>query len=182
MAHEIRIVALDPILEGVSQAICQILPTRFGARCTLGESLAIPEGAYDPTRKQYRSDSLLGYLRLMAPRRPEKVLGVTGWDIYAPGLNFVFGHAIRGGRHALISTARLRPEFYGEPPNETLFLERVQKEAVHELGHVYGLDHCPDARCVMNFSNSIRDVDAKSSDFCPRCRQKLERLVSREEA
>jgi len=42
---------------------------------------------------------------------------------------------------------------------------------VHELGHTYGLGHCPDTHCVMHFSNSLRDTDIKSATFCPACQE-----------
>jgi archaemetzincin len=48
------------------------------------------------------------------------------------------------------------------------------KEAVHELGHMFGLDHCSDLRCVMHFSNSLADTDRKGRDFCPSCRARLD--------
>jgi archaemetzincin len=87
--------------------------------------------------------------------------------------NFIFGLAQLRGRVALVSTRRLDPTFYGEKPSPGLFLERVVKEAIHELGHTFGLGHCADPRCVMSFSNSISDVDAKSAAFCPDCKKKL---------
>jgi pyruvate-formate lyase-activating enzyme len=34
-------------------------------------------------------------------------------------------------------------------PDEALFLARVVKEAVHELWHTFGLEHCRDRRCVI---------------------------------
>jgi archaemetzincin len=46
----------------------------------------------------------------------------------------MFWGSLHTGRAALISLFRLKPEFYGEPANEELFLERAVKEAVHELG------------------------------------------------
>jgi len=52
-----------------------------------------------------------------------------------------------------------------------LFRERLTKEAVHELGHVYGLGHCRDRRRVMAFSNALADTDEKRADFCVRCRK-----------
>lgn len=43
------------------------------------------------------------------------------------------------------------------------------KEAVHELGHTFGLVHCIDPKCVMFFSNSLADTDNKNTKFCKKC-------------
>jgi len=50
---------------------------------------------------------------------------------------------------------------------------RMNVEAVHELGHTYGLGHCGNPRYVMFFSNSLMDTDRKGSEFCPSCKSKL---------
>jgi archaemetzincin len=73
------------------------------------------------------------------------------------------------GAAALISLWRLKPEFYGEQPDFALYVLRALKEAVHELGHSLGLQHCPRSLCVMHFSNSIFDTDKKQSFFCDQC-------------
>jgi archaemetzincin len=99
----------------------------------------------------------------------ERVLGVVDVDLYATDLNFVFGEADPKEGVAVISLARLRQEFYDLPPNQALFQERTLKEAIHELGHTYGLGHCPDSTCVMHFSNSLEDTDKKSWRFCNKC-------------
>ncbi|MFQ6038426.1 MAG: hypothetical protein ACE5LV_07400 [Candidatus Aminicenantales bacterium] len=93
--------------------------------------------------------------------------------MYVPQLNFVFGEAELEGHFDVISLIRLRQSFYGLPENRGLFLERAVKEAVHELGHTFGLRHCPDPRCVMHFSNSLLDTDRKEASFCTRCRKLL---------
>jgi len=79
----------------------------------------------------------------------------------------------RGQYLAVIALPRLRQGFYGLPGDEALFHQRAVKEATHELGHTYGLGRCRNPRCVMCFSNSLRDVDRKERDFCPSCRRKL---------
>jgi archaemetzincin len=44
-------------------------------------------------------------------------------------------------------------------------LNKEQSEAVHELGHAFGLTHCEKSRCVMHFSNSLQDTDFKHYIF-----------------
>jgi archaemetzincin len=50
--------------------------------------------------------------------------------------------------------------------NKSLFYQRIIKEAVHELGHAFGLKHCNYPMCVMHFSNSLPDTDIKQNSFC----------------
>jgi archaemetzincin len=117
---------------------------------------------------------ILAEIRVYANRQREfdAILGIVDADISVPELNFVFGEASFPGKEALISVWRLRPEFYGEVPDETIFLSRVVKEAVHEIGHTIGLQHCPCSSCVMHFSNSIVDTENKQTWFCAKCHLK----------
>jgi archaemetzincin len=101
----------------------------------------------------------------------ERILGIIDLDLYVSKLNFVFGEARQ--RVAIISLTRLRNEFYNLPKDETLFRKRVFTEAVHELGHTYGLRHCVNPNCVMFFSNTLTDTDKKGPDFCQRCKNKV---------
>jgi len=127
--------------------------------------------AYDPERKQYSSSKLLASLG--KAERGERIVGITDIDLYVPRLNFVFGEADVVSGTAIISLYRLRQEYYGLAPDETLFLERATKEIVHELGHTFGLEHCPNNKCVMHFSNSLADTDLKEAHFCSECRPKI---------
>jgi len=159
---------LRAISEGLLEAYEGLLRP-LGAR----GPLEVPRGAYNGLRGQYNSSSILGFLKRTYLTEADKVLAITHVDLYVPRLNFVFGQAECPGKFAIISTHRLRPEFYGQPPNEALFLDRCVKEAVHELGHTLGLRHCPNRRCVMAFSNSIWDTDRKGRRPCRTCFLKL---------
>jgi hypothetical protein len=66
------------------------------------------------------------------------VLGIAGVDLFIPILTYVFGEAQLAGRAAVVSTYRLDNALYGLPANHRLLLDRLAKEAIHELGHTAG--------------------------------------------
>lgn len=151
------------------------LQRAFGAPAALWEGPERPSEAYDPGRKQWSSTRILAWLARSGP--PGRVLGVTDVDLFIPILTFVFGEAQLGGRAAVVSTARLLD---GAVRDERLLLERLAKEAVHELGHALGLVHCALPECAMSRSASVRDVDQKRGALCRDCRSRLDDARRRE--
>lgn len=130
--------------------------------------------AFDSRRNQYHSTRIIAMLEKQIQSTPlDRLLGITDYDIYAPGMNFVFGEARLPGRVGVVSTYRLKPTGL---ERHRLYTERVVKEAVHELGHTLGLNHCEDNSCVMHFSESLEDTDNKSSALCDTCRRALVEL------
>jgi archaemetzincin len=128
---------------------------------------------YSPERNQYHATLVLASLLRTLPDPGGKILGITSVDLYVPVLTFVFGQAQLDGPGALLSTFRLRNEYYGLPPEENVLLDRTIKEAVHELGHAFGLVHCHEARCVMSSSTYVEEVDLKGDWYCPSCADRL---------
>jgi archaemetzincin len=165
----IYIVALGSVDQEALAAMELGLWQAFGLPMRRLPPMEEPAQAFDPQRRQYSSVAVLRSLLDRIPADAAKLLAVTEKDLYIPMLSFVFGQAQLNGILAAVSLARLRQEFYELPPNRLLMLGRAVKEAVHEVGHTFGLTHCADSRCPMSFSNTISQVDRKGEDLCAGC-------------
>jgi len=164
----IEIVSIGSIDADILEYLVHLLSERFNATVSVGSKITIGRFHEDELRKQYLSTAMLRALRDVQ-NLDSLLLGVADVDLYVPSLNFVFGEAAPPARVAVISLVRLRPAFYGLQEDRRLFLERVGKEAVHEVGHILHLQHCTQRSCVMFFSNSLVDTDLKEDQFCQRC-------------
>lgn len=153
---ELSIVPVGHINRDLIEPLKEYLES-IGFSVTISDRLPIPEKAYDEKRNQY---IVHPFIELVNKLKGHHLL-VTDVDLYTPGYNFVFGVCL--GSNALISIARLKGY---------LLTERMIKEAVHELGHVFSLRHCSNPSCVMHFSYTLQDTDYKSKEFCRKC-QKL---------
>ena len=127
-----------------------------------------PIDSFDARRQQHSSTKILKWLLEAKPAHAVKVLGITDVDLFIPILTFVYGEAQLGGTAAVVSTARLLPD-NGFRPDPELLAARVMKECIHELGHTFGLLHCPVPTCVMARSVNLVQVDAKESALCHDC-------------
>jgi archaemetzincin len=161
-------IASETLLE-VDQGLAKLFPDTICS--VISEAMPVPRQAFEKKRKQYSSSVILNELRVFAAKNEayDRILGLVDVDIFSSGLNYVFGEAYAPGKAALISLWRLRPEFYGEKADVSIFKWRSLKEAIHELGHTLGLRHCHSSFCVMHFSNSIFDTDKKQSLLCDQC-------------
>lgn len=173
MSPVVHIHVFEGLREDITGELGAMLENQLGLETRVSEPLPLPEGSYNKRRRQYRSDVLLEEMAAAFPDGGGVHLGVTDLDLFIPGLNFIFGQADRKSGVAVISLARLKLDHAGKSDKD-LFLLRALKEAVHELGHVFGLDHCRDRECIMFFSNVIEDTDLKGPGFCGKCGAALE--------
>jgi archaemetzincin len=75
---------------------------------------------------------------------------------------------------AVVSTARLQNHFYGRTPCDDDLVDRVAKEGAHEIGHLLGLEHCPERECVMYAPRSLDELDRKRKMLCRACAARLD--------
>jgi archaemetzincin len=148
----------------------------FGYYSKIASHNICMEKTFDINRMQYNSSQALLQMIANPPPDAEKILGIVNVDLFIPILTFVFGEAQLRGIGSIVSLHRLNSKFYGLPENRELLTERLVKEAIHELGHNFGLVHCSNQECVMKSSTYVEDIDHKSMEMCDNCRRELRTL------
>jgi len=127
--------------------------------------------SYDPARRQYNGTVLLKKIDTEFATDHSKTLGLFNVDLFIPILTYIFGQAFLGGRMGIASVYRLSNERYGIRADRKILVQRFRKEAIHELGHMFGLIHCCDPECVMRSSTYVEDIDQKNHTLCAKCRE-----------
>ncbi len=145
------------------RVLCQILPYHLD-----------PTPAYHAERQQFHSSELLQKMMRLVRPNDWRYLAVTSVDLYIPILKYVFGEAQLGGPCAVVSSFRLRQEFYGLDRDDALLQQRLLKECVHELGHTLGLHHCEDYQCAMASSHAVEWIDLRDKTLCEACHRKVD--------
>ena len=169
------ILPLDFSDKNLLQSLRSALESSFKIPVKISSNPFPLDGGTDPVRGQVNSTWILSQLLKAEPEESCKIIGVTSVDLFIPVLTYVFGEAQLDGKAAVVSTYRLRDELYGLPKNPEKLKTRLEKEAVHELGHTFGLIHCQDPRCVMHGSTYAEEIDLKSNQFCNSCSLLLEK-------
>jgi archaemetzincin len=142
----------------------------------LPNPIIIRDDEYIEVERQYDGELILTRLEktLINPQK-NKLLGIIDGDIKGIRKVHLFGLTSLKNSCALISINRLRGSFYRKYEDNALFELRILKEAVHELGHTFGLKHCKN-ECVMKYSKSLEEVDKRPKEFCFTCEQVLKRI------
>src|SRR3972149_4357003 len=144
-----------PMEGDLLERVRQQVETTFAIPTRVAAVNGSPADSLDPRRGQHSSTRILRWILTTLPPGAAKVLGITDVDLFIPVLTFVFGEAQVDGPAAVVSTARLRLTYDERPAPAALLEARLVKECLHELGHTFGLVHCPDGACVMSRSNSV---------------------------
>jgi archaemetzincin len=171
--NRLQLLPVGKIDGGLLNDIAPALAEMFHIPSEVLSSGLNPAFALHGERQQYHSSQILHKMQGHVTDESWRVLGISDHDLYIPILTFVFGEAQIGGPCAVVSTHRLRQDFYGLPPDRELLCERLLKEAVHEIGHTLELTHCDDYQCAMAASHAVEWIDLKGSSLCEECERKL---------
>ena len=167
----IYLMPMGDIREEHLASMAESIAEQFGLGVEISANQGVPAYALDEVRKQYNSNLILTNLLILCPPDGLKILGVTHVDLFSPIFSFVFGEAQFGGKATVISSFRLGGETRENPgPGCPTLISRLEKEAIHELGHTFGIRHCADPDCVMHYSTGLACADRKFAFFCPACR------------
>ena len=133
---------------------------------------------FERSRNQFDATSILTCLDIFSRRthNNDLILLVTGDDIYRPGTRYVFGLSRPSTGSAVISSSRLKNEYWDLPHDEEMLIDRMAREGAHELGHLLRLDHCDNDACIMANPQTLDDLDIKKPWICDNCKKKLERF------
>ncbi|HET9233793.1 MAG TPA: archemetzincin, partial [Candidatus Eisenbacteria bacterium] len=162
----ITLCGIGPVPGELIAELSRFLHATLQMECAIDRVVLDPAPARDRERGQMNARELLPRLEARATELGTLVLGVTEEDLFSPIFTFVFGEARLGGQAALFSLCRLRPEHYGLLADEKLLGARARREALHETGHLLGLNHCKSPDCAMRFSGAAEEIDLKSDRFC----------------
>lgn len=167
----ISLICFGAFRSDILEAMQQDVAREFNVPVRTKEGFLDLSPYYDPSRRQYNGNLLLNEVAIHHATEGQKTIGLFGVDLFIPILTYIFGQAYHHGHCGIASLFRLSNERYGIGPNDKLLKERFTKEVIHELGHTYGLFHCPDAACVMHSSTYVEEIDQKLMQRCVVCRE-----------
>lgn len=181
--HAKPVIALQPLgkcsAAEIEQAKKGILAL-YACEVKIAPAQALPQTAFYSPRSRYRADKLLRFLESEVKLDFEcvKIVGLTQKDIsFTKGEVYdwgIFGLGSLDGKTCVISTFRLGA---GQADNAKK-IQRLIKVINHEIGHTFGLEHCPAKGCLMqDAQGTIKTVDEENGEFCEECHKRLEKVL-----
>lgn len=171
----------DKTQREIIEICAQFMEVYFGMRVKFTSPILLSEIPSEARRvhpqtgdRQILSTYVLD--KILRPRLPKDafcLMAFTTSDLWpGQGWNFVFGQASPQDRVAVWSVYRNGDPRHGRDAFQ-LCLIRTLKTGTHEIGHMYGMDHCVFYECNMNGSNHRLESDKRPLWLCPVCLRKL---------
>jgi archaemetzincin len=166
--HTIAILPFKGVDSGLINTLKDKLQNQLSAEIFIINTKMLPAYAFYKPRQRYIADSLLVFLKATSNKKFEKIIGVTTKDISTRKGDIenwgILGLGSCPGEACVVSTFRAGKN----KVSNNDFLRRMTTLALHELGHTYGLEHCPDETCLMKDAEGKMNLDDGDS-FCKKC-------------
>jgi archaemetzincin len=175
LSAELPLVTLQPLGPGSTALAAyaeRALLAFYAVRVQVAAEGVLPRTAYHAARGRYRAEKLLAHLDQTHPGA-FRVMGLTAVDISTTKGKVadwgVLGLASIDGKACVLSAFRCRRS----ARHHAHAVERLGKTAVHELGHTFGLEHCPLKGCLLEDGKGTVVTTDGETDLCVECRKKL---------
>lgn len=178
----ITILPLGKVDAKIIEIIKHEIQDTYSANVIVLPKRKIPRFTYPGANHRYDATKILKFLKKKYPSQSGKILAVTSYDIYHKKGKYKHYGIIGLGQindiAAIVSTYRIKK---AGGDKKSLFIERLKKVTIHEIGHLYGLHHCTRADyCVMGSAKgSVLTIDKKELRFCPYCKGKIKKYLKK---
>jgi len=104
---------------------------KFGIEITVLPAVQLPSSACEPARSQCAAEEVIAAMSNGYPeiaRNPESVMiALTDEDIFPRGLGWDFTYSLHSERIGVVSSRRMDPSFWGDPPNDVYKLAATKQ-------------------------------------------------------
>ena len=144
---------VDRAVAAWEESLCADLRLRVNVFAFEGPHLTPTAGAYSP----------LDFLEIGMAEKLERsadfLLVVTEVDLIASVLSYTLALPSQLTNVGIVSTKRLRPEFWGDSEDENLAAQRLTALLLHTFGHLLNLSHADDPRNAMFDFKGVEELD-----------------------